>query len=134
MIFVDTSAWVALADSRDRRHLDALRTARRVAAGEFGRQVTTNYVMVEALTLIRDHLGPEKAGSFASGIDGSDEIRVFWIDRDHHRQAVQMMVKHPDKHWSICDCASFVVMQTFGIDHAFAYDADFAQAGFTPVG
>jgi len=36
----------------------------------------------------------------------------------------------PDKHWSLTDCISFVVMQQRGLQRALAYDHHFEQAGF----
>jgi uncharacterized protein len=134
MIFVDTSAWLALADRHDRGHAGALNVARRIARGEFGKQVTTNYVMTETLTLVRRRLGPSAAVSLAKTFAESDEIRVFWIEPVHHEQAVQRMAGHTDKVWSLTDCASFVVMDALQIRLAFAFDEDFAQAGFSVVG
>jgi uncharacterized protein len=134
MIFVDTSAWLALVDAHDRNHSSAVRVARRVARGEFGKQATTNYVLAESLTIIRRHLGTEAAVKFASSLETSGEVRVFWIEPVHHREAVELMSKRPDKQWSMFDCTSFVVMRSLGMDSAFAYDDDFRQAGFATVG
>lgn len=57
MIFVDTSAWLALADANDRDHRLALEFQRHIVRGEFGRQVTTNYVMAETVTMVRQSSG-----------------------------------------------------------------------------
>ena len=38
-----------------------------------------------------------------------------------------------DQHWSLTDCASFIVMEERGISEALAYDRDFEQAGFTAL-
>jgi uncharacterized protein len=133
MIFVDTSAWLALADARDRNHSLALRIARRLARGEFGKQATTNYVLAETLTIMRRRLGIEATTRFAEGLDTSREVRVFWIEPVHHREAVDLMSKRSDKEWSMFDCTSFVVMRSLSIEAAFAFDEDFGQAGFTLV-
>jgi uncharacterized protein len=133
MIFVDTSAWLALVDSRDRNHSAALQVARRLAHGEFGKQATTNYVMAESMTIIRRRLGLDGAVKFAAGLESSREVRVFWIEPVHHREAVKLMIGRPDKLWSLFDCTSFVVMHSLGINSAFAFDDDFEQAGFTAV-
>lgn len=130
MIFVDTSAWLALADSHDRDHPRAREFGRRIARGEFGKQVTTNYVLTEAVTIIRRRLGLDTAVSFAEAVDGSDEVRVFWIEPVHHREAIELMAAQSDKSWSVTDCTSFVVMRAFDISSAFTLDEDFAQAGF----
>ncbi len=133
MIFVDTSAWLALADRHDGDHVRVLDVARRIARGEFGKQVTTNYVVTETLTLIRRRLGLSAAVSLAKTFGESDEIRVFWIEPVHHEEAVQLMANHEDRVWSLTDCASFVVLRALQIRQALALDDDFSRAGFSVV-
>jgi len=134
MIFVDTSAWLALVDSHDRLHGRAIEVNRRLSTGEFGKQVTTNYVLSETLTLIRRRLGLRQAVALSDTIEAGHEVRVLWIEAVHHREAVRFMAAHANKEWSVTDCASFVVMQAMTIRHAFTFDKDFAQAGFLVVG
>lgn len=131
MIFVDTSAWLALADARDRGHLRAREVGQRIARGEFGKQVTTNYVLTETVTIIRRRLGLHAAVGFAKAVAQSDEVRVFWIEAVHHEDALQILAAHTDKLWSLTDCSSFVVMRALEISAAFSLDEDFAQAGFS---
>lgn len=133
MIFVDTSAWVALADRHDRDHARTLDVGRRIARGEYGKQVTTNYVMTETLTLVRRRLGLSAAVSLAKTFAESDEVRVFWIEPVHHDEGVRIMASHADKVWSLTDCTSFVVMNALQIRQALALDDDFTQAGFSVV-
>ena len=131
MIFVDTSAWLALADSEDRSHASAAAFQRRIARGEFGRQVTTNYVMTETLTIVRRRLGVSAAIALAEATRDGKGVGIFWVEPIHHHEAVEMMATHLDRKWSMTDCASFVIMRALGIRHAFVFDQDFAQAGFS---
>jgi uncharacterized protein len=133
MIFVDTSAWLALTDAHDRFHDRALGISRQIAAGGFGKQVTTNYVLSETLTLIRRRIGLRQALALSEAIDSGHEVRVLWLEPVHHREAVALMASHSDKAWSVTDCSSFVVMRALGIENAFAFDEDFVQAGFSVV-
>jgi uncharacterized protein len=133
MIFVDTSAWLALADRHDRDHTRTLAVSRLIARGEYGKQVTTNYVTTETLTLVRRRLGLSAAVALAKTFAESDEVRVFWIEPVHHAEAVQLMAAHTDKVWSLTDCTSFVVMRALQIRQALALDDDFTQAGFSVV-
>ncbi len=133
MIFVDTSAWLALADRHDQDHARTLDVSRRIARGEYGKQVTTNYVTTETLTLVRRRLGLSAAVSLAKTFAESDEIRVFWIEPVHHEEGVQLMATHADKVWSLTDCTSFVVMHALQIRQALALDDDFTRAGFSVV-
>jgi predicted nucleic acid-binding protein len=130
MIFVDTSAWLALADSRDRDHRGAIDLHRRIVRGEFGKQVTTNYVMAETVTIVRRRLGLPQAIELADAVRLGKEVELFWIEPIHHQEAVELMSSHADKQWSVTDCSSFVIMRSLGITDAFTFDSGFGKAGF----
>jgi len=131
MIFVDTSAWLALADSHDRDHAEAAEFQHRIVRGEFGKQVTTNYVLAETVTIIRRRLGLAPAIRLSNAVRGGKEVGLFWIEPVHHHEATDLMAAHTDKDWSVTDCSSFVIMRSLGIRDAFTFDRDFAQAGFS---
>ncbi len=133
MIFVDTSAWLALVDRNDRDHARARTVNARIGRGEFGQPITTNYVLQETLTLVARRLGPGSAAELNASIRRSRQLSTFWIERVHHEEAVALMAQHDDKDWSLTDCTSFLVMRALGVGTAFALDADFAQAGFAVV-
>jgi uncharacterized protein len=130
MIFVDTSAWLALADSHDHDHSPAIESRRRIIKGEFGKQVTTNYVMSETVTIVRRRLGLPKAVELASAVRIGKEVGLFWVEPVHHQEALDLMAAHADKEWSVTDCVSFVMMRSLGLRDAFTFDRDFVQAGF----
>lgn len=131
MRFVDTSAWLALRDRHDRDHLRALEVGRRVARGEEEKQVTTNFVTAETLTLVRRRLGLPAVISLAKTFAESDEIRVFWIEPVHHDEAVHLVATRADKLWSRTDCTSFVVGRALQIRPALALDDAVTQRGST---
>ncbi|MGD0587324.1 MAG: type II toxin-antitoxin system VapC family toxin [Thermoplasmata archaeon] len=131
MIFVDTSAWLALADANDRDHRRALEFQRHIVRGEFGRQVTTNYVMAETVTMVRRCLGVVPAIAFGNAVRSGTQTGLFWVEPVHHREAMELMASHTDKNWSLTDCTSFVIMRSLGVHDAFAFDQDFVQAGFS---
>jgi predicted nucleic acid-binding protein len=45
-------------------------------------------------------------------------------------EAFRLYRDRPDKQWSLCDCISFVVMQSRGLREALSADEHFQQAGF----
>jgi uncharacterized protein len=131
MIFVDTSAWLALADSRDRDHTRAIGFHHRILRGEFGKQVTTNYVLTETLTIPRRRLGLPQAVEFANAVRTGKEVELFWVGPIHHAEAIELMSTQAEQQWSLTDCTSFVIMGSMGIRDVFTFDRDFAQAGLT---
>jgi uncharacterized protein len=133
MIFIDTSAWLPLVDPDDRDHVAVRAQQERLASGEFGRAVTSNYVLTETMTLVRRRLGFNAALSLSRLIDQSKELRVVWVEPVHHREALALLFGHQDKEWSVVDCSSFVLMKALGITLALAIDKDFEQAGFERI-
>ena len=130
MIFVDTGAWYALMDARDPNHASALAVQRDVARGRYGRPVTSDYVLAEAYTLCRFRGGIEALRPLAEGVRASPNLRLLRVTEAEYDQALDLILSREDKRWSFADCSSFVLMGALSIRDAFAFDQNFAQAGF----
>jgi uncharacterized protein len=125
MIFLDTSAIYALADEHDSNHGRAKKLFARILMDETP-LLTHNYVVVEALALLQHRLGLATASAFA---DESRSFEMVWIDQETHRQASTRWAKG-GRALSFVDHVSFVVMERFQVNTAFAFDSDFVAAGF----
>jgi uncharacterized protein len=130
MIFVDTSAWLAVSDANDGNHASALRFHRELLKGGFGRMITTDFVLDESLTLIRRRVGAESVARFLQGVEESRSVQTIWVTADHFREARGVFLQQGSRSWSFTDCTSFVVMRELGIQTAFGFDGDFREAGF----
>lgn len=130
MIFVDTSAWIALLDQRDGHHSRALGFQRELQRGAHGRLITTDYVLDETVTYLRLAAGIDPIRKFRQNIEDSESVQVVWITPEQFWAAWDQMMSRPDKRWSLTDCLSFRTMENLGVDSAFSFDADFGQAGF----
>lgn len=58
-------------------------------------------------------------------------IETRWIDARQHTLAMASLLATGRRKLSLVDCASFVRMREDGVRHAFAFDAHFAEQGFT---
>ncbi len=128
-LFVDTSAWVAYYDQRDRHHEQAnaaMFSLRNRPALLF----TTDYVLDEALTLLLYHAGREAAVRFGEMVQRSRNTKLLRIDTEVWDEAWQWFKKYDDKVWAFTDCTSFAMMKRWGLMQAFAFDHHFVQAGF----
>jgi uncharacterized protein len=130
MILVDSSAWYALADSRERRHEDALKLFGRVTRGELGRILTTDYILDETYTLLRMRVGLGPVRALRDLLTGSRNLQLLRVSERAFDQAIELMLAHDDKRWSLTDCTSFVLMRELEIGSAFAFDRNFSEAGF----
>jgi predicted nucleic acid-binding protein len=131
-IFVDTSAWDAIADSADAYHLAALRCKNEMA-GRY-RLVVTDYVLDELYTLLLMNIGYQRAVAFKCQLDALAQegvLKVVWISEEIAAEAWRVFERfNVDKEWSFTDCVSYTVMKRLGINEAFAFDHHFVQMGF----
>lgn len=132
-IFVDTSAWDALADSGDPSHERAV-LFRDEIAGQC-RLVVTNYILDELYTLLLMNVGYQRTVAFKNTLDVLVQegiLQVVWISEDLALEAWNIFLQfNTDKHWSFTDCVSYVVMKRRGSTEAFAFDHHFEQMGYT---
>lgn len=125
-MFLDTSGLYALLDAAESRH----EQARREFAG--ARSLFTHaYVLAELVPLSQVRGLPRAVTlSFISTLMESGEVDVVWGGRDLHTKAHQLLLLRPDKNYSLCDAASFVLMRERREINALTTDRHFEQEGF----
>jgi uncharacterized protein len=130
-VFVDTSAFAALADKNDDNHAKAVDFNKTISGI---RLVTTNYVLDELYTLLLLHAGYSKTVQFKHRLDfliTRKALVVVWISEAIATQTWQIFEQfNTDKQWSFTDCTSYVVMKAQGITEVFTFDHHFLQMGF----
>ncbi|MEK7122549.1 MAG: PIN domain-containing protein [Patescibacteria group bacterium] len=130
MIFIDTSALYALADTKDNDHARAKDIFEHLLrSGED--LLTHNYCIVETSALIQHRLGFVLAQAFLQDVS---LFSVVWIDGRMHDNTVLLFTSLKKRKVSFVDCTSFVVMKARGVQRVFAFDEDFAKQGFVLVG
>ena len=136
-LFVDTGAWKAWLDKKDRFH--------QVVDQEFERcrrenisLVTTDYIISETLTLLRMRagLGHALALKFGETIFSSQVIHLEFISTELFHKAWEIFRRYQNKDFSFVDCSSFALMEAQGLKEALSLDQHFTQYGFQryPVG
>ncbi len=131
-LFVDTSAWDALADAGDPHHGAALQFRNEVTGS--CRLLVTNYILDELYTLLLMNLGYQQTIHFRRQLDTLIRDRILeivWVSKEIEAEAWALFEQfNVDKFWSFTDCVSYVVMQRLGVYEAFAFDHHFEQMGF----
>ena len=92
--------------------------------------VTSNYILDEALTLIRMRLGIEAAEKWWAMTSESPRCKVEWITPERTEKAVHWFFRWRDQSFSFTDCTSFIVMREQGIEDVLTADRHFITAGF----
>jgi len=127
MVFIDTSAILAVLDVGDVNHAAAKALwEKTILAGDV--LVCHNYILVETSALISRRLGIEAVRVFESDI--VPILWVEWVTRDVHNAAVGALLVAARRTLSLVDCVSFEVMRKTGIGAAFAFGRHFQEYGY----
>lgn len=130
-ILVDTSAWFALQNRKDRNHIAATNFWDEIRAKRH-RLITTDRIKEESATLIKSKLGQGAALYFLESLEvGTEngEIVLIEITSDIDQEAWELFRQRKDKDYSFVDCTTFCVAERYQYKNAFAFDADFADFG-----
>lgn len=130
MIFVDTSFWAALLNTRDARHDTAVQLV--ALHGDAG-WMTTNHVRGETWTFLRRRAGHGPAVEFLDALARSPRIEVVHVPEEAEEKALSWLRRHDEREYSFVDATSFLTMRAERIRSAFAFDGDFSAAGFVEL-
>ncbi len=131
-IFVDTGVWLALADSEDSYHEQAMAAHSRLVEARSS-WVTTNLVVAESYVLILRRGGHSAAVRFLDFVRNSGDVLLIYSILETEILAEAILRKYKDQAFSFVDAVSFAVMQEQKIATAFSFDSHFLVAGFNLV-
>jgi uncharacterized protein len=128
VVFVDTAAFFAIENERDRHHPQALDARDQLmASGE--RLVTSDYILDEVYTLIRMKVSHRVAVDFGDSVRTSRFLRVEPVMPADFEVAWRIFRRYDDKPFSFTDCASFALMERLKIVAAFTFDRNYVEYG-----
>ena len=125
-LFIDTSYFLALINSRDKYHQ---------AAKDLAKLITPPFITSDAILF---ELGnalakpPHRHLGIATlhQIRMDPQIEVMQIEPEILAETIALFQSRPDKAWGLTDCSSFVIMQRRKLNEALTTDKHFEQAGF----
>ena len=120
----DSSAILALLDADDADHARAVGVAREIAS-EARPSFITNYVEAETHALLLRKLGRTIARQWLL-TGGLPVVRALPAEEQSARD---ILARHTDKDWTLCDAISFAVLDARHIARAFTFDHHFLQYG-----
>lgn len=118
----DSSAILALLDANDGDHERAVQVAGQIASERRGSFIT-NYIEVETHALLLRKLGRMLAREWLL-TGGLPVVRALPAEENRAREIV---ARHSDKNWSLCDAISFAVLDARSVRRAFTFDHHFLQ-------
>lgn len=131
-VYIDTSAFLAVAKDTDEQHAAAAQVWRALlSSGEL--LITSNYVVIETIALIHSRYGSENVQRFVAGM--LPLVHVEFVDPQVHATALSVVVAIPGRSGpSMVDCVSFEMIRKHQVSAVFAYDKHFATCGSTVIG
>jgi uncharacterized protein len=121
-LFVDTSAFYAVAEGGDRHDREALSALQ--ASIETDGVITSDHVLVESWLLICSRLGRGAAMRFWDALS-IDVFTLVGITAQDLRRGREIAREWSDQALSIVDCTSFALIERLDIGRALAFDKHF---------
>ena len=123
-IFVDTSALIALGNTRDQFHQQAQEIFKELVLAK-NRFITTNAIIFELTNAFSSVQYKSIAIKLIDMINNSKGWSIITIEDDLMTKGVNRFRKMLDK-----DCISMIISEEIGINRIFSNDHHFEQAGF----
>ena len=120
----DSSAILALLDADDADHARAVAVARDIAS-ERRPSFITNYIEAETHALLLRKLGRAIAREWL--LTGG--LPVVPALPAEEQRAKEILARHSDKDWTLCDAISFAILDARHVSRAFTFDHHFRQYG-----
>lgn len=130
MIFVDSSFWIALSSGSDAWRDEA---AALLAKPTSHTLVTSNHVRGESWTFVNRKYGHRAAVAMLDRLRSGPRLRIEHVSPRLEEEAWQWLRTRPEREYSFVDATSFALMRSLRIREAFAFDGDFAAAGFVEL-
>ena len=127
-IFIDSSAFIALADKTDQYHPQA-KEYFATQLVQKTRLITSNFITCETVTYLRLRVSHQSAVHFWENLHQSRLISILGISVDLEEKAFQILKRFKDKDFSFTDCTSFALMESRALGTAFGFDDHFRQFG-----
>ncbi len=120
-ILIDTSAWYALGNVKDRYHTEAREFYLARPAQD---RLTTDLIVAETWTLVASRAGRPAALKFWESVRETRTL-VVPVESSDLEVAWRIINDWSDQDFSFVDCATFALMERLGLTDVFAFDTHF---------
>ncbi len=124
MIFVDSSYYIAIVDTKDQWHKKALELSEHI---ETNTNVVSSFIISEVVT----EIGRRSGGKVAYNLYNyfTDNCKIIYIDRDLISESMDIFLRY-DGALSLADATSIAIMDNMKISEIVSFDSDFDKVDF----
>jgi predicted nucleic acid-binding protein len=130
VMFVDTSALLALVNRQDEFHEQAKHQWKLLLENDEA-LLSNNYVILESISLIQRRFGMDWIHALQAEV--LPFIEIAWVSENQHQEAMKMFLKSGRRQLSLVDCSSFETMKVLKIKTAFSFDQHFRAQDFEVI-
>ena len=124
-VFIDTGAFLAYRNKRDKYHEIAGKLFRDVLRGRYGQMFTSDYIYDEALTLALVRTNNISVAMDIAGVILSPRIKMIFADKGLLEKSTKTFRQYSDRKLSFTDAVSIEIMNEFDIERYLGFDAHF---------
>lgn len=124
-VFIDTGAFLAYRNKKDKYHDIACRLFRDALNGKYGQMYTSDYIYDEALTLALVRSNNISVALDIAGVMQSPRIKMVFVDGALLERATKAFKQYSGGNLSFTDAVSIEIMNVFGIEKYLGFDAHF---------
>lgn len=117
---LDTGVFYSFFDTKDEYYLDSIAILIHCLKGRFGQPFTTNYVVLEATTLMQRRLGSDVSIAFLDFL-AENKINTFVIDEAYYEKTLELFRKE-FRRLSLCDSGIIISMNELNLSALASYD------------
>lgn len=126
MIFLDSSAIIAFKNADDIHHKSAVRVFERIANGEYGQAVITEFIFSEVVTVLFLRMDLETAAAAGRVLEEAEEISVLAAS-SLFESGWRVFQEQHGTELSFVDASSIACMLERGIKFIATFDKDFKK-------
>lgn len=131
-IFVNSSGWLALYNTRDPNHEVATQLWEHLRSQPV-RFVITDYVLDQVYSTLKVFGSLHAAQAMQQSIKNSQMVRLFMVDTVIFDRAWRVFVDDEHPQWTFTDCINFAVIQYLGISEVLTFDSNFSHPGLAII-
>lgn len=131
-LFVDADAFVAIHSGTDSNYQRAIEYLTQIKAADY-HLITSDPAFGEAITIISQKEGLEKAVTFAESTLNSD-LGIIEVDFVLRRKALDIFKKQTSKNSRFTDCVNMAIMNERNLNTIFSFDIQYKQNKFKRFG
>ncbi len=124
-VFIDTGAFLAYRNKRDKYHEIAGKLFRDVLRGKYGQMFTSDYIYNEALTLALVRTNNISVAMDIAGVILSPRIKMIFVAKGLLEKSTKAFKQYSGRKLSFTDAVSIEIMKEFDIEKYLGFDAHF---------